>query len=94
MAAEFITDFRNRYDLGLLYSSLTRSLLRGFSATGLTGVTTATLPFTYFSKIIAEDKIKLSMQRHGDGHIGEESFQRRHFFYLFSGFYITTLPPI
>jgi len=46
----------------------------------------AGLPLPYFDKIVTEYKIQLSVKRHRDGHVDEESSQGCHFLLLPSFF--------
>jgi hypothetical protein len=59
-------------------SPATGALFGYLSAAGFAGMTATWLLFDNLDGIIAQNQIKLPVERHGDGHIGEECFYNRH----------------
>ena len=49
------------------------------SASGLTRVTAAALPFQYFDHIVTEDEVQFPVKRHRYGHICKKISQTGHF---------------
>jgi hypothetical protein len=39
----------------------------------------AALSRSQLNKVVAPDKVELAMEGHGNGHVGEESFETGHF---------------
>ena len=59
--------------------SLTRSFIRHLSAARFTMMPAAALSPPQLDEVIAKEQVQFAMERHGDGHIGEESVNARHF---------------
>ena len=51
-----------------------RGLLCGLSAAGFAGMAAAALAFVYLDKVIAQQQVYFTVQRHGYPHIGESGF--------------------